>query len=36
MEYLVISLIKAIPEQAWAGPEGSIRLRLPDFNTIGT
>jgi len=27
---------KAIPLQAWTGPEGSIRLRLPDFKTIGT
>jgi len=26
---------KAIPLQAWTGPEGS-RLRLPDFKTIGT
>ena len=22
--------------QAWTGPEGSRRLRLPDFKTIGT
>ena len=27
---------KAIPLQARTGPEGSSRLRLPDFNTIGT
>ena len=27
---------KAIPLQAWAGPEGSVRLRLPDFKTLGT
>jgi hypothetical protein len=27
---------KAIPLQAWTGPEGSKRLRLPDFITIGT
>jgi hypothetical protein len=27
---------KAIPVQAWTGPEGSRRLRLPDFKTIGT
>jgi hypothetical protein len=26
---------KAIPLQAWTGPEGSRRLRLPDFYTIG-
>jgi len=27
---------KAIPLQAWTGPEGSRRMRLPDFMTIGT
>jgi len=27
---------KAIPLQAWRGPEGSRRLRLPDFKTIGS
>jgi hypothetical protein len=27
---------KAIPLQAWTGPEGSKRLRLLDFKTIGT
>jgi len=27
---------KAIPLQAWTGPEGSRRLRLPDFKTIAT
>ena len=27
---------KAIPLQAWTGPEGSRRLRLPDFKTIVT
>jgi hypothetical protein len=26
---------KAIPLHAWTGPEGSRRLRLPDFKTIG-
>jgi hypothetical protein len=26
---------KAIPLQAWRGPAGSRRLRLPDFKTIG-
>ena len=26
----------AIPWQAWRGPEGSRRLRLPDFKTVGT
>jgi hypothetical protein len=27
---------KAMPLQAWTGPEGSRRLRLLDFKTIGT
>ena len=27
---------KAIPLQAWTGPEGSRSVRLPDFKTIGT
>jgi hypothetical protein len=27
---------KAIPLQPLTGPEGSSRLRLPDFKTIGT
>jgi hypothetical protein len=27
---------KAIPLQAWTGPEGSRRLRLPDLKTFGT
>jgi len=27
---------KAIPVQAWTGPEGSRRMRLPDFKAIGT
>jgi hypothetical protein len=26
----------ATPLQTWTGPEGSRRLRLPDFKTIGT
>jgi hypothetical protein len=30
------SMGKAIPLQAWTGPEGSRRLKLPDFKTIGT
>jgi len=30
------SKVKAIPLQACTGPEGSRRLRLPDFKTIGT
>jgi len=28
--------VKAIPLQAWTGPEFSRRLRLPDFKTNGT
>jgi hypothetical protein len=28
--------VKAIPLQAWTGPESSRRLRLPDFKEIGT
>jgi hypothetical protein len=27
---------KAIPLQAWTGPEGSRRLRLPDFKIFVT
>jgi hypothetical protein len=27
---------EAIPLQALTGPEGSRRLRIPDFKTIGT
>ena len=26
---------KAVPLQAWTGPEGSRRLRSPDFKTMG-
>jgi hypothetical protein len=28
--------VKAIPLQAWTDPEGSRRLMLPDFKTVGT
>ena len=28
--------VTAITVQVWTGPEGSRRLRLPDFKTIGT
>jgi hypothetical protein len=31
-----ITLSTAIPLQDWTGPEGSRRLRLPDFMTIAT
>jgi len=27
---------KAIPLQAWTGPEGPRKWRLPDFKTAGT
>jgi len=30
------TMLKAIPLQAWTGPEGSRRLRVPDFMTICT
>jgi hypothetical protein len=33
---IIIITVKAIPLQALTGPEGSSRLRLPDFKTIGT
>ena len=33
---LYIKKGKAIPLQAWTGPEGSRRLRFPDFKTIDT
>jgi len=38
MLYSVVTQLKgkgkAIPLHAWTGPEGSGRLRLPDFKTI--
>jgi len=33
---LVNSNKRTIPLLAWTGPEGSRRVRLPDFKTIGT
>jgi hypothetical protein len=37
LEYvLLIVKGKAIPLQDWTGPEGSRRLRFPDFKTVGT
>jgi hypothetical protein len=33
---IAVTTKKVIPLQAWTGPEGSRRLRLPDFKTIGT
>jgi hypothetical protein len=29
-------IYKTIPLQAWAGPEDSRKLRIPDFKTVGT
>jgi hypothetical protein len=34
--YIPIPKGKAIPLQAWTGPEGSRKLMFPDFKTIGT
>jgi hypothetical protein len=34
--FLIIVKGKAIPLQALTGPEGPRRLRLPDFETVGT
>jgi len=34
--YIHEYISKAIPLQAWTGPEGFRRLRIPDFKTIGT
>jgi len=31
-----VKVVKAIPLHAWTGPEGSKRLKLTDFKTIGT
>jgi len=36
MEIVEGEIIKAIPLQACTDPEGSRRLRLPDFKTNGT
>jgi hypothetical protein len=36
MTWKKVVKVKVIPLQAWTGPEGSWRLRLPDFKTIGT
>ena len=29
-----ITKVKAVPLQAWSGPEGSRKLRFPDFMTM--
>ena len=34
--YMYKGKSKTILLQAWTGPEGSRRLRLPDFKTVGT
>jgi hypothetical protein len=34
--FMHVKTIKGTPVQAWTGPEGSKRLGLPDFKTIGT
>jgi len=31
--YLLKKKCKAVPLQAWSGPEGSRKLRVPDFMT---
>jgi len=31
---IIIIIIKAVPLKAWNGPEGSRKLRLPDFVTM--
>jgi hypothetical protein len=36
MMMIIIIIIKAVPLQAWTGHYGAGRLRLPDFQTIGT
>ena len=38
-KFLLVSMLiklEAIPLQASTGPEGSRRLRFPDFKTVGT
>jgi hypothetical protein len=35
MQRFMESKGKAVPLQAWTGPEVSRRLKLPDFKTIG-
>ena len=32
-EYEPLRKVKAVPLQAWTGPEGSRKLRFPDFMT---
>jgi hypothetical protein len=35
-KHYIYSTGKSIPLQVWRSPEGSRRLRLPDFKTVGT
>jgi hypothetical protein len=35
-EIIFYNKVKANAGQAWTGPEGSKRLRISDFMTIGT
>jgi len=35
-QYSTLGKGKAIPLQAWTGPDGFMRLRFPNFKTIGT
>jgi hypothetical protein len=35
-DFMSIYTSKTLPLQAWTGPEGSRKLRLPDFKTINT
>jgi hypothetical protein len=35
-QHTIYLLKKAIPLQAWTDPEGSRRLKHPDFKTTGT
>jgi len=34
--YIYIYVVKAVPIQAWTGPEGSRKLWFPDFENNGT
>jgi hypothetical protein len=36
LSVIIQTIGKAIPLQARTGPEGTRRLRLPDFKTFGT
>ena len=33
LKYKILQKGKAVPLQAWSGPEGSRKLRFPDFKT---